>query len=125
MFQWINELRIVVRQLRKTPAFALTVLITLGLGITAMTVIFSLVDAVLLRPLPLPEPDRLMTLSTLQRPAGSTGAATIEDESSYPNFFDWRSQNKSFSSMASYTTGGVVLGADSNCLLYTSPSPRD
>lgn len=113
MFEWINELRIVVRQLRKTPAFALTVLVTLGLGITAMTVIFSLVDAVLLRPLPLPEPDRLMTLGTLQRPAGSTGAATIDDESSYPNFFDWRSQNKSFSSMASYTTGGVVLGADS------------
>ena len=109
----ISDVRFVLRQMRKAPGFALTVLITLALGITATTVIFSLVDAVLLRPLPLPESNRLVSMATLNRAAGSTGAATIENETSYPNFFDWRRESKSFSSMASYSTGGLVLGADS------------
>ena len=112
MSRLTKDLRFVLRQLYKSPGFALTVLITLALGITATTVIFSLVDAVLLRPLPLPESGRLMALATMSRPAGSMGPATIVDETSYPNFFDWRSQNQSFSSMATYNTGGLVLGAD-------------
>ena len=114
MLSLIHEVRVTARQLRKSTGFAATVILTLALGITATTVIFSLVDAVLLRPLPLPEPDRLISLDTLERPAGTSGAATIRNDTSYPNFFDWRRQNKSFSSMASYTTGGLVLGADAN-----------
>ena len=113
MFRMIDELRFVLRQLRKAPGFAVTVILTLALGIAATTAIFSLVDAVLLRPLPLPGADRLMSLGTLQvaSGAGANSAATIEDETSYPNFFDWRSRSKSFSSMASYTTVGLILGA--------------
>ncbi len=114
MLDWINELRLVGRQLRKAPSFALTVVLTLALGITATTVIFSLVDAVLLRPLALPEPERLLVLNTLDRPAGTTGLSTIPNDVSYPNFFDWREQNKSFSSMASYSTRGLVVGRDQN-----------
>jgi len=112
MYALAHEFQSAARQLRKAPGFAATVLVTLALGITATTVIFSLVNAVLLRPLPMPEPDRLVSLDTLERPAGSTGVATVRNDTSYPNFFDWRSNNKSFSSMASYTTGGLVLGAD-------------
>ncbi len=104
------ELRFALRQLRKSPGFAATVVGTLALGITAATVLFSVVDAVLLRPLPLPEPDRLIALDTLERVHGSTGPSTSPNETSYPNFFDWRSENKSFSSMASYTTNGLTLG---------------
>jgi predicted permease len=114
MYTIIHEIRFTLRQLRKAPGFAITVLLTLALGIAATTVIFSVVDAVLLHPLPLPEPDRLVSLDTLERPSGSTGVATIRNETSYPNFFDWRSQSKSFSSMASYGSGGVILGADSD-----------
>jgi len=114
MLDWINEIGIVIRQLRKAPGFAFTVVLTLALGIAATTVIFSLVDAVLLRPLALPEPERLLTLTTLERPGGSTGPSTIPNDVSYPNFFDWRDQNKSFSSMASYTTTGLVVGRDQN-----------
>lgn len=114
MLQIVNELafelRFALRQLRKSPGFAATVVGTLALGITAATVLFSVVDAVLLRPLPLPEPDRLIALDTLERIHGSTGPSTSPNETSYPNFFDWRSENKSFSSMASYTTNGLTLG---------------
>ena len=109
-----SELRFAIRQLRKAPGFAITVVLTLALGITATTVIFSLVDAVLLRPLALPDSDRLVSLDTLERPAGSNGASTIRSDTSYPNFFDWRSLNKSFSSMASYSTGGLILAPSGN-----------
>jgi predicted permease len=110
----IQDLRYGVRQLRRSPGFAVTVLLTVALGVAATTVVFSLVNAVLLRPLPFPEPERLLSLDTLGRPGGTTGPATASMDTSYPNFFDWRSENKSFASMASYTTGGMVLGADSN-----------
>jgi predicted permease len=110
----IQDLRYGVRQLRRSPGFAMTVLLTVALGVAATTVVFSLVNAVLLRPLPFPAPDKLISLDTLGRPGGTTGPATASMDTSYPNFFDWRSENKSFASMASYTTGGMVLGADSN-----------
>jgi predicted permease len=50
----------------------------------------------------------------LGRPGGTSGPPTMRMDTSYPNFFDWRNESKSFASMASYTTGGMVLGADSN-----------
>ena len=114
MYRFMHELRFAIRQLRRTPGFAITVLLTLALGIAATTVIFSLVDAVLLEPLPLPNPGQLVALSTLERSSGSTGASTIPHDTSYPNFFDWRSQSKSFSSMASWNEGGMVLGSSGN-----------
>jgi putative ABC transport system permease protein len=109
MYQSIHELRLAIRQLCKAPGFAVTVVLTLAIGISATTVIFSLVNAVLLHPLPLPDSDRLISLATLERPSGSSGPSTIRNDTSYPNFFDWRSLSKSFSSMASYTTGGLIL----------------
>ena len=110
----IQDVRYGVRQLRRSPGFALTVLLTVALGVTATTVVFSLVNAVLLRPLPFPDPERLISLDTLGRSGDRTGPPLDRMDTSYPNFFDWRSENKSFVSMASYKTGGMVLGADSN-----------
>ncbi|MBV8674623.1 MAG: ABC transporter permease [Acidobacteriaceae bacterium] len=96
-----QDIRFAIRQLRKSPGFASTVILTLALGIGATTGIFSLVNAVLLRPLPFPQPDQLMEL---QHESHRTG--TIAPQSlSYPDFFDWRSQNRSFSSMASFRDG--------------------
>lgn len=119
MYRFVTELRFAVRQLRKSPGFSLAVLLTLAMGITAATVIFSLVDAVLLRPLALPDSGRLVSLDTLEQidHADSSHGANhdqVRNDTSYPNFFDWRKLNKSFSSMASYTGGGLVLGASSN-----------
>jgi len=109
-----HEIRFALRQLRKSPSFAATVILTLALGITAATVIFSLVDTVILQPLPFPDSGRLVSLATLEninRGDSSHGRGLVKNDTSYPNFFDWRSENKSFSSMASYNDGGAILGA--------------
>jgi predicted permease len=113
----LPEIRFALRQLRKSPGFAWTVLLTLALGVCATTVIFSLVDAVVLQPLPFPDSGRLVSLDTLENIHHENSNqlhGMVRNDTSYPNFFDWRSLNKSFSSMASYAVQGVVLGADSN-----------
>src|SRR3984957_13788765 len=94
-----------VRQLRKNPTFALTTILPLALGIGATTAIFSLVYAVMLKPLPFPESDQLVWLSQEDH---STGAA-IPESLSYPDYFDWRAQSRTFSGLASYTGGNVTL----------------
>jgi predicted permease len=99
------DARFAIRQLRKNPGFAVTTILTLALGIGATTAIFSLVNAVLLRPLPFSEQDRLMWLS--QQDHSLPGLAP--EALSYPNYFDWRGQNHTFSGMASYDGGGVTF----------------
>jgi predicted permease len=99
----VNDLRYAVRQLAKSPGFAIIAVLTLTLGIGANTAIFSVVNAVLLNPLPYPQPDRIMVLFH-DKPNFRTGSI------SYPNFDDWRRENQSFSSMAAYREmGGVTL----------------
>ncbi len=61
MYGFVQDLRFAFRQLRKAPGFALTVILTLALGIGATTAIFSLVEGILLRPLPFSDPDRLVS----------------------------------------------------------------
>ncbi len=106
-----HDLRYALRQLRNAPGFTLTATLTLGLGIGAATAVFSLVDTVLLHPLPFPQPDRIVALDTLARAQGTTGAATIPSDTSYPNFFDWRARARSFDSLASWGGGSVTVGA--------------
>jgi len=99
-----------MRQLRKTPGFALTTVITLGLGIGAATAIFSMVDAVMLRPLPYPDQDRLMFLQQVDTSLGlSAKGQPIAEPLSYPDLLDWRAQNHSFSGMASYHHNSLTL----------------
>jgi predicted permease len=96
-----------VRQLRKSPGFAITAVLTLALGIGATSAIFSLVNAVVLRPLPFPEPERLAWLQQSDHEPGVPADAT--ESLSYPDFFDWRAQNHSFSSMACYRNNSATL----------------
>jgi predicted permease len=98
MLNLFQDIRFSIRQLRKSPGFAITVVLTLALGIGATTGIFSLVNAVLLRPLPFPEPGRIMNLQHESRRTGTVAPQSL----SYPDFFDWRSQNRSFSAIAAY-----------------------
>jgi predicted permease len=88
-----QDLRYALRQLRKNPGFTMVVVLTLALGIGANTVIFSVVDGVLLRPLPFPQPDQLVTLHE-NKPNFEGGSL------SYPNFRDWQKDNHTFSAMA-------------------------
>ena len=85
----VNDIRIAIRNLTRVPGFALAFVLTLGLGIGANTAIFSVINGVLLRPLPYPEADRIMHLRQPQVAAG------IEDSSfSFPEVADYRPQSK-------------------------------
>jgi predicted permease len=92
--RWVGEAvqdtRVGLRVLRRTPGFAAAAILTLALGIGANTAIYSLLDAVLLRPLPWPEPDRLAVLWET-RPDGGTNSA------SGGAFLDWRAHQTQFS----------------------------
>lgn len=92
-----QDLRYGARMLVKAPVFTLIAVITLALGIGANTAIFSVVNAVLLRPFPYENPERLLILQ--ESVSGGPGFP-----SSYPNFADWRAQNKVCSSMAAVRT---------------------
>jgi putative ABC transport system permease protein len=87
-----QDLRYGARMLLKYPGFTLIAVLTLGLGIGANTAIFSIVNAVLLRPFPYREPERLMIVLEHYGAAGFSP--------SYPNFVDWRTQNGVFASIA-------------------------
>ena len=102
----LQDLRYAIRQLAKSPGFAIVAILTLTLGIGANTAIFSVVNAVLLNPLPYPQPDRIVVLFH-DKPNFRTGSI------SYPNFEDWRRENQSFSSMAAYREmDGVTLSGN-------------
>ena len=106
----LQDLRFALRQLRKSPGFALTAILTLALGIGATTAVFSLVDTVLLHPLPFAQPDRLVALNTLEQQHAGNGPASLPADTSYPNFFDWRDRAHSFQSMGSYQGQSFTLG---------------
>jgi len=88
-----QDLRGAFRQFLKTPSITAVVIITIALGVGANTALFSVVNGVLLNPLPYPEPEQLVTLHE-SKPNFETGSI------SFPNFRDWRSANHTFSSMA-------------------------
>ena len=100
MDQLLQDLRFTVRSLLRQPGFAITAIVTLTLGIGATTAIFSVVNAVLLRPLPYAEPDRMVAIMNLWTRSGTRGVTV-----SGPDFDDWKAQTKSFASMAFYVGG--------------------
>ena len=89
----LDEIRFAFRQLRKSSGFSLVAVLTLALGIGANTAIFSIVNAVLLRPLPYPDADRIMVLNESSGPGQDYSVAL-------PDYFDWRSDNTVFEHLA-------------------------
>ena len=91
----IQDLKYAARVLLKSPGFVAIAVLTLALGIGANTALFSVVNGVLLRPLPFSRPSELVVLSEK--------SANFESSSiSYPNFLDWQRSNSSFTSIAAY-----------------------
>ena len=102
----LQDLRFGLRILVKNPIFALVAVVTLALGIGANTAIFSVVDAVLLRPLPYPEANRLVFLwSTMPSQGGSIGG------SAFPDYEGWRDRNKVFDGLAAFYNGDFNLSS--------------
>jgi predicted permease len=89
----LQDLKFALRMLAKSPAFTTVAVLTLALAIGANTALFSVVNGVLLNPLPYPQPDQLVTLHE-SKPNFATGSI------SYPNFLDWQKDNHTLSSMA-------------------------
>ena len=100
----LNDLRYAIRTLLKNPGFALVAMVTLALGIGANTAIFSVVHGVLLRPLPYPDPERIVNVwtSTGQEPHGNHSAG---------DFIDIGRQNQSLSALAGYRSSVFTVAA--------------
>jgi putative ABC transport system permease protein len=92
----LQDLLYTFRSLRKAPGFSLVVIVTLALGIGANTAVFSMIDVLLLRPLPYPESGHLLRLSETKTPGDSS---TISDVSP-ANFIDWQAQSRAFTGIA-------------------------
>jgi len=99
-----QDIRYALRQLRKSPGFAIVTVITLALGIGANTAIFSVVNGVLLNPLPFHDASRIVSMF-------EATPNFFKGSISYPNFLDWQRDNRSFDAMAAYrSTDGSITG---------------
>jgi len=102
MTSFWQDVRFGIRMLAKNPGFTLVAILTLGLGIGANTALFSVVNGVLLNPLPFPHPEQLVRLHE-SKPNFAKGSI------SYPNFRDWQRDNHSFSAVAISRGSGASL----------------
>src|SRR5215469_3455772 len=102
MENWLQDIRYSLRQLRKSPGFAITAILILMIGIGASTAIFGFVDAALIRPLPYANPGRLVDVA-------ESGAMWPRSNLSYANFLDWKKLNQVFSSFDAYNQYGYLL----------------
>ncbi|MBW3535934.1 MAG: ABC transporter permease, partial [Gemmatimonadetes bacterium] len=116
---WIGrDARYALRTLRRSPMFTAMAVLTLGLGIGATTAVFSVVDAVLLRPLPFPDAERLVAVFE------SSPAQGIErEEPSPPNFADWRRGNGTFEGLAAWSHASATTSSvEPPEVLLTAPA---
>jgi predicted permease len=107
MNSFLRDLRIVARSMARSPGFFVIVVATLGLGIGATTAIFSVVNGVLLRPLPYPQPERIVQLWQVNKNGG-------DFQFSEPNFIDVRGESRSLRAMAEFSDNGTVSVATSH-----------
>jgi putative ABC transport system permease protein len=99
-----HDVRAAARALLRSPGFLAVALATMAAGIGASTAIFSAVNAVLLRPLPYPQPERLVAVHSRVLRGG-----TSNDTVSYPDLRDWRAESRTLSALAAYYATGVVI----------------
>jgi putative ABC transport system permease protein len=105
-FRWLDDLqrdaRYAVRSLRRSPAFTAAAVLTLAIGIGATTAIYSIVDTVLIQPLPFPGSDRLVYLSEPERPRTMRGI-------NYNEYLEWRSRTQTLSAMTAHSFSPQVM----------------
>ena len=103
----IRDARLAFRSLRRSPGFSLVTVLTLALAIGATTAIFSVVNAVLLTPLPFADPGSLVMVWENDRLTG-----TERESSSVPDYFDFRQRNRSFADLAAFSPGEMNLSRE-------------
>ena len=115
----LHDVRFAIRQLRKSPGFALTAILTLALGIGVNTAVYSMMDAVVLRPLAVPDLNRVVTVAEEQKRGDYEQVALA-------NYEDWKRQSRSFEDLAVRTSADLTLtGAGDAAHVqasYTSPN---
>jgi putative ABC transport system permease protein len=104
MERFIQDLKYSARTLRRSPGFTALATLTMAIGIGANTAIFSIVNAVLLRPLPFPRPDDLVLVSQIDRQTKQTF-----DNAAPANFLDWRARSHSFTGLAAERFTRIVM----------------
>ena len=106
----LNDLRFAARALMRRPGFSLVVILTLALGVGANTAIFTVVRNVVLRPVPYPEPNRLVSLwMEFRRHPGTPGFEIVASE---PEYVEFTAATQSFEAIAGYWVSGVNLSGD-------------
>src|SRR5687767_6783816 len=114
MSEFMSDVRYSFRSLRKAPGFTLVAVLTLALGIGANSAIFSVLNGVVLRPLPYAQPEALVRLAS-KFPTLGFEKFWI----SPPEFFELKERSRSFASMGGYRTGQVSVGGNESPLRAT------
>src|SRR5918995_3975064 len=103
MMDFVRDLRLGFRLLLRAPGFALTAILTLALGIGATTALFTVVNAVLLEPLPFPDSNKLIQVWRSELPALTYGSA------SYARYRDWRQNQRVFTELGAWSPRGYTI----------------
>lgn len=103
---WAKDVQFALRMMVKNPLFAIMIIITLALGVGVNTAIFSVVNFILLRPLPVSNPSQIMVMA--EKPKGSADFSSV----SYPDFLDFREQSNGLIDLAAYQLGLVGLSSE-------------
>lgn len=101
-----SNLRLAIRTWRQTPALAAVVVLTLALGIGATTTAFTVAYSVLVRPLPFPEPDRLVWITSHDTPSPDSGAV-VSNSNRIPQFDDWQRHLTTFEAIGAWAGRGA------------------